>query len=238
MRELPVILRERHSARMAFDPDRPVDRADLDMVLEAARWAPTAHNMQNYEVIVVDDPGVLAEIAAIRSEVSLEFIRENFQQLSFSEEELRRKKTGILATMFPPAWLTPEPNPFETADPEHALLGYALQSAPVLMIVVYDSTRRAPASEGDVLGFMSLGCVLQNMWLMAEDLGLSMQVLSVMSGEQVEKELRRILDFPPCMRVAFGARLGYPIGTPAPTLRVRRDVEDFLHRNTFAVRRR
>ena len=28
--------------------------------------------------------------------------------------------------------------------------------------------KRAPASEGDALGIMSLGCVMQNMWLMAE----------------------------------------------------------------------
>jgi hypothetical protein len=28
--------------------------------------------------------------------------------LSFSEEELRRKRTGVLATTFPPAWRKPD----------------------------------------------------------------------------------------------------------------------------------
>ena len=98
--ELLQLMRQRHSARMAFDPLRKIPPDHLRLVLEAARWAPTAHNMQNYEVIVVDDVDRLGEIAAIRSEVSLVFIRENFEQLSFSEDELSRKKTGILARAF------------------------------------------------------------------------------------------------------------------------------------------
>ncbi|MGO9334206.1 MAG: nitroreductase family protein [Acidimicrobiales bacterium] len=232
--ELLQLMRQRHSARMAFDPLRKIPPDHLRLVLEAARWAPTAHNMQNYEVIVVDDVDRLGEIAAIRSEVSLVFIRENFEQLSFSEDELSRKKTGILARAFPPSWLTPDPNPFEMADLEHSFLGHAIQSAPVLLIVLHDSTRRAPASEGDVLGMMSLGCVMENMWLMAQSLGISMQILSAMSGDAVEDALRHLLGVPKSIRIGFGARLGYPPGSASSTLRVRRDVEDFVHRNSFS----
>jgi len=235
MSEILDVIRARHSARMPYDPDRHVPAELLHRVLEAARWAPTAHNMQNYEVVVVDDPARLEQIAAIRSEVSEEFIRENYAQLSFSEEELLRKKVGILARMFPPSWLNPE-EPLSGADaPEHALLGHAISSAPLVMIVLHDSTRRAPASEGDVLGMISLGCVMQNMWLMAEALGISMQILSVLSGQQVEEELRRILEFPEHLKVAFGARLGYPLEPPESALRVRRDIGDFTHRNSFAA---
>jgi len=231
--DLIALMRARHSSRMAFDPDRSVPAAHLGLILESARWAPTAHNMQNYEIIVVDDRQRLAQIAAVRSEASLAFIRENFELLSFSEDELRRRKTGILARAFPPSWLTPDPNPFETADAEHSLLGNAIQSAPVLLIVAYDATRRAPASEHDSLGMMSLGCVMQNMWLMAQALGIAMQILSVMSGEDVEQELRAVLGLPSALKVAFGARLGYPLGTATPYPRVRRDVEDFTHHNTY-----
>jgi nitroreductase len=232
-RELLGLMRRRHSARMAFDPDRPVPADHLRLVLEAARWAPTAHNMQNYEVIVVDDPERLDQIAGIRSEVSLDFIRENFEQLSFSEEELLRKKRGILARMFPLSWLTSDPNPFETADPEHAFLGNAIQRAPVLLLVLHDTTTRAPASEGDVLGMISLGCVMENMWLMAEELGISLQILSVLSGGDVEGDLHRVLGIPHELKVAFGARLGYPPGPAPEAPRVRREVGDFLHCNAF-----
>ena len=85
-----------------LDPVRPVPDEALRQILEAARWSPTAHNMQNYEIVVVDDPSRLEEIARVRSPVSEVFVRENYAQLSFSEEELAAKKTGNLAAMFHP----------------------------------------------------------------------------------------------------------------------------------------
>jgi hypothetical protein len=39
----------------------------------------------------------------VRRESSAEFIRENYAQLSLSEDELIAKGTGLLATMFPPS---------------------------------------------------------------------------------------------------------------------------------------
>jgi hypothetical protein len=48
---------------------------------------------------VVDDKEILAKISEMRF-ISMDFIRENYQQLSFTEEELKRKKTGIMGTMF------------------------------------------------------------------------------------------------------------------------------------------
>lgn len=41
----------------AFD-SRPIDRADLDAVLEAARWTGSSKNRQNWSFVVVDDPQV------------------------------------------------------------------------------------------------------------------------------------------------------------------------------------
>ena len=56
--------------------------------MEAGRWTPTAHNMQNFEVVVVDDKEVLEIIGNVKSRISEVFLRENYEQLSFSKEEL------------------------------------------------------------------------------------------------------------------------------------------------------
>ena len=104
MNEMLKLIEERHSSRVPFDRERPIAMGDLRQILEAARWAPTAHNMQNFEIIVVDDKELLDKIGNIQSQISEEFLRENYQQLSFSEEELRQKKVGILGAMFPPSW--------------------------------------------------------------------------------------------------------------------------------------
>ncbi len=238
MADLADIIRSRHSERVAYDPERRPPDADLQAIIEAARWAPTAHNMQNFEIIVVDDTAVLAGIGRVRGGTSAEFIRENYAQLSFTEEELIAKGTGLLATMFPPSWRQPEAPPDGPAgrpDLEHGFLDETMRSCPVVLIVVYDTRKRAPASEGDVLGLISLGCVLENMWLTAESLGMGLQVMSVFSSVQAAEQLRRILSIPAHMEIAYACRLGYPAAGPGRYLRVRRPSQRFTHRNTFAA---
>jgi nitroreductase len=233
MQKVLTIIRERQSARIPFDSERPVAKEDLRQILEAGRWAPTAHNMQNFEIIIVDDKKVLGAIGGIKSTVSEAFIRENYQQLSFSEEELLRKKVGILGTLFPLAWRTPGYKPGKETDSRRPL-----QTSPVMLIVVYDPERRAPASEGDFLGIVSLGCVMENMWLMANSLGISFHVVSSIGTDPVEKEIKSILNIPDRLKIPFAFRLGYPISPPAKYLRVRRDIEDFTHHNRFGSRYR
>jgi hypothetical protein len=58
-------------------------------------------------VLVIDDKRVLEEIGNIKSRISVEFLRENYQQLSFSEEELVQKKIGMLGAIFPEPWRDP-----------------------------------------------------------------------------------------------------------------------------------
>ena len=233
--EIANAIEARHSARVPFDCERPVSDRDLQRILEAARWAPTPHNMQNFEIIVIDDPEILEKIAAVRSTPSATFIRENYQQLSFCEDELLRKRTGLLASMFPDSWRTPAAVSADSNEPQHSFLAHALQDSPTLLIVLHDARKRAPASERDLLGSMSLGCVLQNMWLMATGLGISVQVLSALSGGDTEAILHRILDIPGHMQIAFACRLGYPRAQPPKYLRVRREVANFTHYNRYGT---
>lgn len=66
MQELIALIENRQSARGPFDPKRAIPAEDLEKILEAARWAPTAHNMQNFEIVVVDDKSLLAAISEIK----------------------------------------------------------------------------------------------------------------------------------------------------------------------------
>jgi nitroreductase len=188
--------------------------------------------MQNFEIVVVDDKEVLEKIGNVKSSLSEVFVRENYAQLSSSEEELKRKKVGLLGTMFPPSWRDPTKFREIFRESSPSLLNQTIRDSPMLLFVLYDPSKRAPASEGDVLGFMSLGCVMENMWLMAYDLGLSFQILSTFASPAVEKQVKRILNIPKPLKVAYACRLGYPTGS-TKYLRVRRDLEDFTHHNIF-----
>ncbi|HVW69092.1 MAG TPA: nitroreductase family protein [Steroidobacteraceae bacterium] len=231
---LADIVRARHSARVPFDPDREIPGADLQRILECARWAPTAHNMQNFVAIVLDDPALLAKIGAIRAAPSETFLAENYWQLSFSEEELLRKGTGLLASQFPPAWRKPNAKPADAIEADELLANRSLQGCPTLLVMLYDGNRRAPASEGDVLGIMSLGCVMQNIWLMAQALGVGLQILSVFNTGAPAKALRLLLEIPDHMKIGFCCRLGYPVESPGNYLRVRRSPGQFIHHNRYS----
>jgi len=238
MTDILKIIEERRSSRVPFDRERPVAKQDLRKILEAGRWAPTAHTMQNFEILVIDDKKLLSAIGSIKSQASEVFIRENFQQLSSSRKELLRKKVGILGTGFPPAWRDPARLDEAVRDAKPRPLKETIQGSPMILIVFYDWRKRAPASKGDVLGIMSLGCVMENMWLMAQSIGISFHVMSVFSATDVERTVKRVLEIPEHMRIAFAIRLGYPKSAPTRYMRVRRDVKDFTHHNRFGNKQR
>jgi nitroreductase len=54
--DLLELIKKRHSTRAAFDPDKKVVKNDLEKILESATWSPTAHNMQNFNILVIDEP--------------------------------------------------------------------------------------------------------------------------------------------------------------------------------------
>jgi nitroreductase len=65
MNKTQRIIQERQSARVLFDPNRKISKENLEKILDVARWSPTAHNMQNFDVVVVDDAEVLGIIGPI-----------------------------------------------------------------------------------------------------------------------------------------------------------------------------
>ena len=231
MNEMLKVIKSRLSARGSFDLSRPVSQDDLQQILEAARWAPTAHNMQNFEIIVVDDKTLLKKLADLKSPISQAFIRENYQQLSFSVEELKKKKVGILGTWFPAFMrdLSIKPKPEERISSSQ---GDLVKKNPIILVVVYNPSKRAPASKGDTLGFMSLGCVMENMWLMAHSLGINFHIVSFFNDGAVETKAKKILGIPKNLKIAFTCRLGYT-SRSAKYLRVRRDIKDFTSYNQY-----
>ncbi|ABN06509.1 nitroreductase [Methanocorpusculum labreanum Z] len=233
MNDLMTIIRQRYSEREPFDSNRQVPTADVEKILEGARWAPTSHNMQNFEIVVVDDERLLNRLGNLNTIPSPEFIRENFEQLSMTEKELAQKKVGILGTQFPPAWQ--DKAQLESAIKERMPLnlGRLINGAPTILILLYDTRKRAPASPGDLLGAVSLGAVMENMWLVAQSLDIGFQILS-MFGSPVQKEVKKIMGIPDHMAVLFAIRLGYPF-TRSEALRVRRETDSFAHRNEYGT---
>ena len=139
--------------------------------------------------------------------------------------------------MFPPAGRTYSADFEKVArDSEPSFLDSTIKGSPLLLFVIYNTRKRAAASEGDVLGILSLGCAMENMWLMAESLGIGFQIMSTFTGDLIEKEVKQLLSIPDNMKISFACRLGYPLSPAFKYLRVRRDLADFSHHNQFGTR--
>lgn len=233
MPEILKCIKDRRSLRVPFDTSRSIAKEDIQQILEAARWTPTAHNMQNFEIIVVDDKKNIEAIFNIERPISETFVRENYLHLSFSEEELKQKKVGILGTMFPPSWRTSVFKLKNFTEDEIKLMQRPFPASPLLLVVVYNPEKRAPASEGDFLGVISLGCAMQNMWLMANSIGIGFHILSSLSAGTIGDKVKSILNIPDNLVIAYTCRLGYPKETVPKFTRVRRNIEDFVHSNIW-----
>ena len=148
------------------------------------------------------------------------------------KRNLKRKKIGILAAGFPPDWVDPTKISQVARESAPIPLENSIRGSPTLLMVFYDPRKKAPAQAVDVYGFMSLGCLMENIWLAAQSLGISMQILSLSATVSVEKELKQILEVPEHLKIAYTIRLGYPI-VQVKHLQVRRDITDFTHYNKF-----
>jgi nitroreductase len=235
MNEVLRVIEERQSSRVPFDPNKQIPKEVLMQILEAARWTPTGHNMQNYQIIVIDDKALLEKIGNIKSRILEEFLRDNYTQLSFSEEELKQKKVGILAAGFPSDWVDPTKISQVAKNAPPIPLSNSIRGSPTLLIVFYDPSKKAPASAVDIYGFMSLGCLMENIWLAATALGVSMQILSLSATISVENELKQVLGVPDYLKIAYTIRLGYPT-VPVKSLRIRREMAEFTHHNRFGIK--
>jgi len=222
------IIKERRSDRNNYDLKRPITKRDLTRILEAARWAPSPHNMQNFEIIIVDDRKLLRSIQGYHRPLGSfhrRFQRIGHDAYASSEEELLRKGYGIFVP-----------------DNERARSGRgrAIRWGPILGVVTFDPKKRPPhgKAEADFLNNIGLGCMLENIWLMAHSLGLSLQVMSYLGGPAGE-DAKRILGIPKRLKIAFGFRLGYAVKMPKRVpirSRARRKVSDFAHHNHYGNR--
>lgn len=67
MNEVLKVLKERRSIR-AFRPE-PLKKEDLDAIVEAGLYAPSAKNLQSTKLVVVRDAAVLARLERLNSRI-------------------------------------------------------------------------------------------------------------------------------------------------------------------------
>jgi F420 biosynthesis protein FbiB-like protein len=143
--DIMEIIRGRRSVR-AFRPDPP-SRAQLEQILEAARWAPSPHGRQPWRFVVVASAELKTRLADAMGEewrAQLALDGEDEATISLRYRKSRERITGAPAIIVPCLYL-------EDLD-------------------TYPDAGRQAAET--TMAIQSLGCAVQNMLLAAYALGL------------------------------------------------------------------
>ncbi|MBN2310449.1 MAG: nitroreductase family protein [Candidatus Hydrogenedentes bacterium] len=188
------LLRQRRSIRV-FD-SRPIERAALDAVLDAAGLAPSGHNMHNTECVVVQDPDMLRRIA----ELCVAYYTKAARQLR--NPLVRMAYRLILGPAYRSAIeLVPELELMQQAvEAGHDII---LRGAPCAVICHAEINVHTPEANAQL--------ALYNATLVGQTLGLGSCLLGWIVGACLrDKAIPRLLGIPDSHRVYGGLALGYP----------------------------
>ena len=192
--QLLEILRSRRSARVF--KDQPVERELIEKVIEGARLAPSAHNTQSTEFIVVQDPAVLKQISQLTADYLgkiIKLLRNPLSRAFLRLVEGEKVKGAIYAL-----------DGFERLIRAHRQgRDRILRHTPALILF--------HADQSTIFAEANANLALQNATLIAQALGLgSFWTGYVVSTCNRDRRIPRLLSLPEGHKVYGGLALGYP----------------------------
>ena len=219
-------IRSRRTSNGAFKPD-PIASEHIRTILEMASHAPSHFNSQPWRFIVVQDSRRRAEIAAIAGDSMRQLIEGGsfWQRYSkyfrFSKEDAERTADGIHFDNMP-AMLKPfaryvfSPrggaviNKFQVprvlGHDAHKLVG----GSPLLLGITLTRDEYQPDQLSGLYSVISLGAVIQTIWITANALGIGMQFVSTpMEVEGQWEKIVALLGVPDDQALLVLFRLGY-----------------------------
>jgi nitroreductase len=228
------------------------------LLVEAAAMAPSHFNSQPWRFVLVDDEGIIGEIARISGESMRRLMEEGTfwrryrPYFRFSEAEMEERRDGIHIDQLPRALKPFRRQIFsETGQAIMNRFGVPktlaednrklVAGSPLLLAVLLDKTEYRP---GELSGFYSvfgMGAAVENIWLATTELGMGIQFVSVpMELPEKWEEIKTLLDVPGDLDLMAVYRLGYlPEEERRPridwTSNQRKRLSQYVFRNTCAV---
>ena len=250
--EVIEAIKGRHMYRGIFQ-DKKVERATLSQLVEAARWAPSGHNSQPWEFLLIDDKAIISEVVAIATAAFAELQKTRqdlkewvqiwWQWLRWSDAELEAAGDGIyMRPMSRASWQEMinaksveeiRAKILEIMPPTRGVSKIA--NAPCLIFTLLNKKGEIPDLSQGIMELTSIGAAMQNLRIAAHSLGLAVHELSLLYDvPATREEIAKRLGIPPHCRIVSAMRAGYP-GAKAENLRthVRKPLEKLLHWNNY-----
>lgn len=229
---------QRRSYRGTFQ-ERPIDEADMDRIIEAARWTPSPFNVQPWELVFIKDQNgkdILAnmtEQAIMKQFKDTKFLDENSQWMRLNEEEWTKRGDGVLLTDYVnlPKLIQNSPDKFTQnilsvmlKNAKHlSFMGYIglgkmpareiasqVRESPVLLLITMNNRRQPPGEGATRWMWLSIGMLIQNILLAATAINIGVQFVSAPVETQRDRtQIQQHFSIPDHLEVITLLRMGY-----------------------------
>lgn len=224
--ELFEAIVNRKTANSAFAAKK-VSKEHIDLLVKMASHSPSHFNSQPWRFIALTDETVIGKIAKIAGDSMVQlmddgrFWKQYRKYFRFSEEEMEKTKDGIHIDHLP-AVLKPFVRTIFSEKGGKVMAKFKVPrilgndeeklvaSSPLLFII---SLTKDEYKQGELSGFysvISMGAVIQTLWLATTALGMGMQFIST-PGEIPEnwKAISGMLNVPDEFEMCAIFRMGY-----------------------------
>ena len=253
-------IKKRRSHRGEYQ-DRAIDNADLNKLIEAARWTPSPFNVQPWELIIVQEENgkellaKMTEQAITQQFKDTEFIRKNNRWISLTDTEWDVRGDGVLLKdhVNLPKLIKHCPEKFTQkmlkgilkSEKPLALLGYLglgkmpakeiaaqVRQSPLLMLITMNNHRQPPGEGASRWMWLSMGMLVQNILLAATAIDIGVQFVSApLEAEKDRNRIQQHFNVPNHCEVMTLLRMGYLKGEDRSSVRL--DSSEFVHYERF-----
>ena len=248
-------IRARHTTNGPFDP-RPIDPDQLQTILELAARAPSHFNAQPWRFVVVQDAerrAALAEIAGTSMRDLMtdgRFWQQYRRFFRFSDEEVAATRDGIhfdnmpgVLKPFARYLFTDRGAQMMNTFQVPRVLGNdarkLVAGSPVLLGLALSRELYQPGELTGLYTLISLGAVVQTIWLAATSFGMGLQFVSTPQEIPAQWALvSTMLEVPDDFELMLLLRLGYePTEARRPTIDwsspQRKDIDELAFRERW-----
>ncbi|MCB0721103.1 MAG: nitroreductase family protein [Ignavibacteriae bacterium] len=234
--ELQEAILNRRTTNTKF-ADKKVSPEHIELLIRMASFAPSHFNSQPWRFIVVEDEDTISRIGKIAGDSMVQLMEEGTfwkkyeKYFRITKEEIENSKDGIHIDHFPKIL---KPFAKQIMSEKGGKLMAKLKipkilgkdeeelvaSSPILFVILLNKEEYIPGALSGFYSTISMGAVIQNLWLVTTDIGMGMQFVST-PGEIPEKwkEISEMLNVPGDHELAAVFRMGYKEeGIKRPTI--------------------
>lgn len=236
--------------------DKKVSEEDISTLVKMASFAPSHFNSQPWRFIIIDNEDTILKIAKIAGDSMVNlmddgrFWKQYRKYFRFDDEEIEKTRDGIHIDHMPP-FLKPFAKQIFTETGGKIISKFRVSrilgndeeklvaGSPILFVITLTKEEYKKEELSGFYSVISMGAVIQNLWLSTTALGMGMQFIST-PGEIPENwgKIVQLLEIPDTYEMMAIFRMGYvDKNMKRPTIdwksAQRKSPEELSHKNKW-----